>query len=244
MMKKAIGVLLVVLTLLSLGATASAEHFDGQAGWTVTYTTGNKLVSNFHTSDYNDPLKGLQPGDDMTLTVTLKSANAQRADWYMTNKVLHSLEDRSRSGSSGGAYEYTLTYIGPTQTRVLYTSDTVGGDSVSAAGVGLHEATSALKDYFYLDSLESGQTAQVVLNVKLDGESQGNRYQDTMADLQMNFAVEQRDRRAVRTGDDTNLRPLYVVSLLSGIGVLVLGIRDLRARRREGRDKGGRRQAT
>lgn len=239
MMKRLTGILLATLCLLSLCATAYADHFDGQAGWTVTYTTDGKMVSNFHTSDYNDPLKGLQPGDDMTLTVTLKSDNAQRADWYMTNKVLHSLEDRSKSGSSGGAYTYTLTYIGPTQTRVLYDSDTVGGDSVSAEGAGLHEATSALKDYFYLDSLESGQTGRVVLNVALDGESQGNRYQDTMADLQMNFAVEQRNRRVVMTGDDTNLTPLYVVALLSGIGVLVLAIRDLRARK-QGRHSGKR----
>ena len=231
-MKRAIGILLAALCLLSLSATAFAEHFDGQAGWTVTYTADGRMASNFHTKDYNDPLKGLQPGDDMTLTVTLVSENAQRADWYMTNEVLHSLEDRSKSGSSGGAYTYTLTYIGPSQTRVLYDSDTVGGDSVSSEGAGLHEATSALKDYFYLDSLGAGQTAKVVLTVALDGESQGNRYQDTMADLQMNFAVEQRNRYTVKTGDDTNLTPLYVVALLSGVGVLVLGIRDLRVRKR------------
>ena len=244
-MKKVIGILLSALCLLSLGTTAFADHFDGQNGWTVTYTSDGKMASNFHTKDYNDPIKGLQPGDDMTLTVTLKSENAQRADWYMTNEVLHSLEDRSKSGSFGGAYSYTLTYIGPTQTRVLYDSDTVGGEDVSPEGVGLHEATSALKDFFYLDSLESGQTASVVLNVALDGESQGNRYQDTLADLQMNFAVEQRERRAVKTGDDTNLLPLYAVSLLSGVGVLILGIRDLRARKQgDGAKHRGRRPAT
>ena len=33
----------------------------------------------------------------------------------------------------------------------------------------------------------------ITLEVALDGETQGNSYQDTLADLQMNFAVELRD---------------------------------------------------
>lgn len=243
MMKKAIGILMAVLCLLSLSTTAFAEHFDGQAGWTVSFD-GSKMNSNFHTNEYNDPLKGLQPGDDLALTVTLKNDTSQRTDWYMTNEVLNSLENTKNTTASGGAYTYVLTYVGPTQTRELYNSDTVGGEGESQAGIGMKEATNALKDYFYLDTLEAGKTAKVVLNVSLDGESQGNRYQDTLGDLRMNFAAEiQGDKLAVMTGDNTNLSPLYVVALLSGIGVLVLAIRDLRARKQGSHAEGGRRNS-
>ena len=228
--------ILAVLCVVGLRPMAYGEHYDGKAGWTVTYTQEGKLSSNFHTSEYNDPMLGLQPGDDITFTVTLKSANSEKTEWYMTNEVLHSLEDRSKSGSTGGAYTYTLTYTGPTATRVLYDSDTVGGEGASSAGVGLHEATSALKDFFYLDSLEQGQTATVTLNVALDGESQGNRYQDTLADLRMNFAVETHDTivktRGVKTGDTTRLLPLFAAMLVSGGGLVALGVIDVRSRKK------------
>ena len=110
---------------------------------------------------------------------------------------------------------------------------------MSAAGVGLHEATSALKDYFYLDTLTTGQTGKVTLNVALDGESQGNRYQDTLADLQMNFAVESRAAivrtGAARTGDASHLLLIWLVVIGGGIGALVLAVLDVRDRRRERR---------
>ena len=69
----------------------------------------------------------------------------------------------------------------------------VGGDSVSQAGEGLHEATDALKDWFYLDTLESGQNGVLTLHIMLDGETQGNDYQDTLAELKMRFAIELRE---------------------------------------------------
>lgn len=235
-MKKIAYIVLTALCLAGLVTNASAEHREGKEGWKVTYTRAGELESNFHTEEYNDPVSGLQPGDDITFTVTLTNENEETADWYMTNEVLHSLEDRSQSAARGGAYSYTLTYKGPTGERELYSSDTVGGEEASPAGVGLHEATSALKDYFYLDTLETGQTAQVRLNVALEGESQGNGYQDTLADLQMNFAVQTRQNKvqttAVQTGDRQRLVPLYIGMLVSGAGLLVLGIKDIRGHRK------------
>ena len=101
-------------------------------------------------------------------------------------------------------------------------------------GVGLHEATGALQNYFYLDSLKTGQSGTITLYVALDGETQGNSYQDTLADLQMNFAVEKvGNRKVVKTGDETRLLPLYVAMLGSGVPLLVMSVQDLR-RRREG----------
>ena len=81
----------------------------------------------------------------------------------------------------------------------MFDSDTVGGeydsvdDMLTHMGEGLHSATNALKDYFYLDTIHNGEGGYITLEVALDGETQGNDYQDTLADLQMNFAVELRD---------------------------------------------------
>ena len=223
--------------MIHLSPVASADHLSGKEGWNVAYTAGGKLESNFHTDEYSDSIKGLQPGDDITFSITLKNENAQDADWYMTNKVIHSLEDESKFESSGGAYTYVLTYTSPSQTRVLFSSDTVGGEGEHPSGVGLHGATNALKDYFYLDTLKHGETAQVTLKVALEGESQGNRYQDTLADLTMNFAVTPHGsdtvRTVVNTGDDAQLFPLYLAMMLSGAGILVLTMLKTRQRRSE-----------
>lgn len=245
-MKRMISILLAALCLLSLNAVAFAEHYTSSGGWSVEYTSGGDLESNFKPEELSELINSLQPGDDLTVTVTLKSENGTETDWYMLNEVLKSLESDSTT-ASGGAYTYKLTYTGPSETKVLYDSDTVGGEGESSAGEGLKEATSALKDYFFLDTLGSGDSASITLSVALDGESQGNRYQDTKAKLKMRFAVQQRGKKtAVRTGDDTNLTPLYAVSLLSGVGLLIFGIRDLRTRKKgvDGTHGGKERQTT
>ena len=236
-MKKIISILLALLVVAGLPQAAYADHLKGKDGWNVRYTGGGKMESNFRTADYNDPVAGLEPGDDITFTVSLKNENSAETDWYMTNEVLHSLEDRGQ-GAAGGAYSYTLRFKGPSGERLLYDSDTVGGELVAKAGEGLHQATSALENYFYLDTMKSGESGSVTLVVALDGETQGNGYQDKLADLQMNFAVEQKGTvvktRGVQTGDDRmQLVPVYVAMLLGGAVLLYVTVRALRRYRRE-----------
>lgn len=260
---KRIWMALLLILCLTFGMTqgVSAETFYGNSDWKVTFTGEKKMESNFRTADLNDAVGGLQPGDNIIFTMNLSNANDTATDWYMTNKVLYSLEDRSANrGTSGGAYTYVLTYTDKNgAVNTLFSSDTVGGESVSAAGEGLHAATDALEDFFYLDTLTKGQSGKITLEIALDGETQGNDYQDTLADLQMNFAVElnenptvtpndnprtRSDERTdiVRTGDELRLLPYFLAMGGSGILLLLLGIYSLRQSRKEKavRRKGGR----
>ena len=248
MKKKLIGALLVLALLASLCASASADHLTGSDGWLVTFTAAEKMETNFDTgAALSESYAGLQPGDDITLTVTLRNDHTQDTDWYMTNNVLKSLEDEAKSSQAHGAgYTYRLTYTSPKgDVRVLFDSENVGGEAVSAAGEGLHEATSALKDYFFLDTLASKDSATITLFMMLDGESQGNDYQDTNASLKMNFAVELKPSTTprspggnrptlVRTGDETNLMPAYIVMAVSGLLFLAFAVDGVRQRRKEG----------
>lgn len=207
-------------------------------------------------------IAGMQPGDRVIFSLGLSNENAAETDWYMTNKVLYSLEDRSANGAtSGGGYTYRLVYTDHTGAEtVLFDNDTVGGETVSAAGTGLHEATNALQDYFYLDTLKKEEGGSIALEVALDGETQNNDYQDTLADLQMNFAVELRPSSpsggggggnpspidllrsnvvrmsGVQTGDMT--RPLVYAGIMTVSGLLLLALavwffRENRRRLRE-----------
>lgn len=209
--------------------------------WSVTYNTEGKMTDTFSSSTFADDVSGLQPGDDITFKVTLNHENSKDADWYMSNEVLKSLEAGAAEGS---AYEYLLTYSGPSQSRTLYDSQAVGGDD----STGLKEATEegGLEDFFFLERLKKGQTASVALKVTLDGETEGNDYFDTIAQLKMKFAVEPvttdnppnntpPNNPTVRTGDDTNLFPFYVIMSVSGAALLALAIASMRRRKREER---------
>ena len=182
----------------------------------------------------------------------LKNEYKQTTDWYMTNKVLESLED-AQTVAEGGAYSYILTYIKQDGTKeTLYSSEEVGGETKNASGEGLHQATNSLKDYFYLDRLKSGQSGEITLKVKLEGETQGNTYQDTLAKLQMNFAVELVDdsttpgtpdnptktpskkspsRTTVKTGDNSRVLLYSLIALIAGLvcaGAVVYNVRQNR----------------
>lgn len=197
--QRAFAGLLSGLMIFGLVFPVHAETFYGDDSWNVTFTSEKEMVSSFTTADINDVIGGMQPGDNVIITLELKNENPTSTDWYMQNEVLYSLEDRSaNSQTGGGAYTYRLLYTDKNGTvTTLFDSDTVGGESVddtiNSMGQGLHAATNALKDYFYLDTVHNGEGGRITLEVALDGETQGNHYQDTLADLQMEFAVELRD---------------------------------------------------
>ena len=189
----------MVFALAASMMTARAEEYTGSTGWAATFT-GEKIESNFSSSQIADAVSELQPGDSVTINVDVENKDSQTADFYLTNQVLTSLED-SRNTASGGAYGYRLAYTDPSGAEtVLYNSEAVGGEDKSR-GEGLHKAVSGMEEFIYLDGLTSGQKGKISLRVELDGETQGNGYQNTFASLQLNFAVE---RAAEAGGGEEN----------------------------------------
>ncbi|MBQ6663680.1 MAG: hypothetical protein IJM69_09100 [Firmicutes bacterium] len=241
MKKKSIGLLAVLILLLGLviPAAVQAETFNGSDDWKVTFTTDATLVSNFHNNVLSDTLSEMEPGDVARFQIELVSAHASDADWYMKNNVLYSLEDRSKNAATaGGGYTYRLVFTDAAgKENVLFSSKNVGGETITPAGEGLHEATDALKDYFYLGTFKQGQTGKMFLEVSLEGESQGNDYQDTLADLVMQFAVELPETKKVytpKTGDPSHLLPYYIAIAAAGLILLVLAIVLWRKRKGDG----------
>ena len=245
--RRAVGAALAVLLALGSPAVARAEHLEGKTNWLVTYTPDEVLKDNYSEQEWADSIAGMQPGDDITLRVNLNQTNENTVDWYMANEVLKTLEEADKGDDAeGSSYEYVLTYVGPNRSRTLYDSKIVGGDESE----GLNEATDALEDYFYLDTLAKGQEGHIDLKVTMDGETEGNAYFDTLARLKMKFAVEHdpnpsvirrrtvtdNGRVVVRTGDETRLFPFYCAMVVSG-GLLLLlavdGVRQRRAAREE-----------
>ena len=230
---------LMVAMLLGMGTGtfAASDEIVIREGWKVIFNGNAKLVNDPANVSLVSALAGLQPGDTMTVSIPLVNQNDKTTDWYMWNRVVDSLEDSANVARNAG-YTYRLVYNGPGAASggdVIFDSETVGGDSsASNRRYGLHEATSGLEDYFYLDTLKNGQQGSVDLTVSLDGETQGNNYQDTLGKLQMRFAVEfsgetdsstpGKPTTIVRTGDETNMLPYYIAMFVSGLVFLYLAL--------------------
>ena len=220
MKKKLISFLLIALLVCSFSVPAFAEVYSGD----ITFTADGKLAEqNFNVDQL---FAGLQPGDDATYTVNIHNRNSKTTRWYMSNEVLKSLEASAAAGAIvGGAYTYRLTYSGPGgSTQTLFDSTHVGGDKGYNGRVGLREATGDLENFFFLDTLNSGENGVVTLYVALEGETQGNTYQETAARIRMNFAVEPSSGTAVKTGDDNNLLPYYIGMVVAGLLFLYLAL--------------------
>lgn len=244
MKRKLCCLLLTVLLIMPFALPAAADEDENL----VDYSGGGKLSSDFAAGAVADTVNEMQPGDNATFTVTLRNTSNVETDWYMLNDVTQTMERDNQA--TGGAYAYRLTYqIGSETEQVLYDSDRVNGGTAQRTGgraggeAGLSEAVGSLKDYFYLDTLAPGDTAKVTLTVGLDGETQGNVYQNRNAMLLMNFAVEEnveptvggsrvvipvlrRMVTAAKTNDAGNLTFWLVMLLVSAalvVGLLVFG---------------------
>ena len=221
----------------ALTVTALADTSYGGDGWGCTFTAEAKLEASFQTTDVTSAIAGLQPGDEAIITIEMTNEHSDDTDWWMRNEVLSSLEDGSNA--AGGVYTYRLSYTdqGGEET-VLFSSEGVGGESED----GLRGATTNLDDYFYLDTLSQNESGNISLLVALDGETQGNAYQNTLADLQMDFAVElHQDTRGTvtrimggpKTGDDSALLPYVIIAGVSGVTILLIAFWGRKNRKEE-----------
>ena len=243
MKKKVLCLVMAMVMVVGAGISVQAEDYQGKDGWVANFD-GKEIKSNFGTSNLTEEAKSIQPGDSITLKVGIKNSDSGKTDWYMTNEAIQSLED-ANSVANGGAYEYRLAYINAAGKETeLYNSETVGGEGASSKE-GLHQATDSLEEYFYLDRLDPGQSGMVKLRVKVDGETQGNDYQETLALLKMTFAVEKVTESTIRkvpgedkvitnrvkTGDTNKILLFCALALISGIILLILALMSMKRRR-------------
>ena len=245
----AAGMLLAVC--LAVPVMATPENPDNTFSGTVTFNAaGNKLENEFTDGQFQATFSDMLPGDDAKVTLTLTNANAKAVNWYMDNDILSSLEDNS--SASGGAYTYSLSYKGPGENaRELFNSDTVGGED----SIGLDEINNSFMSnydtsnvnrsgerFFALGNIGSGKSGTLTLYIKLDGETQNNDYQNTLAQMAMKFAVEITDsgtstttntNKVVKTGDDSKNLFYMILAASAGVVLLFLALAGMKMRKQE-----------
>ncbi|MBR2560662.1 MAG: hypothetical protein IKE31_00775 [Eubacterium sp.] len=216
----------LLLLVLSFPASVFADQTEPiNVGWNVNYTTGGKLDdSSFNAAEVDRQLSAMQPGDRIIFTIRLNNQKKVETRWYMENEVMKSME---RLATDTGAYTYKLTYNG----NMITSSEEFGGATDAGNSVnGMSPATSGLENYFEIGTIAGGGSGTVALEIGLEGESQGNSYQNAEARIRFRFAVNETGTtggtnnanrvNVVKTGDES--RNILYLSLMAAAGVILL----------------------
>ena len=242
--KLSILALAVITALAMTGISASAVSSDLYGS---CHFDGSSIVADFDSGQIAQAVTDLQPGDDVSFTVEYTNEYEESTDWYMSNEVIRTLEKANESKrvagtgtAENGGYSYELVHEDKDgKENVLFSSDEVGGEAKPADMEGLEQATNALDEWFYIQTLGKGESGTVRLNVALDGETEVNDYMDTSGSVMVKFAVELTPKnvekskkkyggKGVTTGDRANLMPWIIAMLAAGILLLLLALRSRR----------------
>ena len=228
-------ILALSLTLMMvLGMTFTAGAESNEYEWESRFT-GTRIVSNFDSNEIADKVSDLQPGDEVTFEVSYVNEYKGDTDWYLENEVVKTLEATEGTNASGGGYTYELSHTDSTgATDVLFSNERVGGEATPNNMEGLEQATNALDDWFYLETLGYKKSGKVTLKVAFEGETQNNEYMNTNGALDLRFAVEipETDKRIVKTGDDSPLGLWSAACILAAALLLILAVLSRRKDRR------------
>ena len=243
-MRKITTLLLTLVMMLMMSQAAFAQDRTANGGDFVF--DGSALTWDNSSGSIREAMAGLQPGDTVKIRINYTNKSSKETAWYLRNEVLKTLEDASNT--SGGGYSYKLTNYGATGTMEIFDSKAVGGDDKyepSGIAKGLKAATEVtdMEDFFYIDTLKAGGKGYTELIVGLDGESQANVYENTVAELQLKYAVEITEaedvykyvNKKVDTGDTTNII-LPVAAFLGALLLLVLAVLSYRKDRKDGEE--------
>ena len=235
---RSISILLASCVLaFSLGTAscfADSTTIDGEATF-----NGNEIQSTLDSGEVVKAFNNLQPGDDITVRVKYQNDYSESTDWYMANEVVQTLEktDAARKTVEGtgtaenGGYTYTIVNTDKNgKETVLFSNDEVGGDAKPNGMEGLEQATNALDDWFYIQTLGKGESGVITMKVAFEGETEVNDYMDTDGEVLLRFAVELTkngvpdkgpSHQQTRTGDSFLIWP-FLLMILSGIVMLLL----------------------
>ena len=232
--------LLTTLCLIAAMAFAmtSVSYADE---YTVSYSCaydGADITTNFDQAAYDSLVSELEPGDSIQYIATYFNHSDKKTRWFLKTDVLKSLEEGT---ADGGGYLGSLKNSNQDASapEVLFDNTLAGGDEAATEG-GMKELTNATEEYFSIGTLKAGQKGTVTMNVRFDGETENNDYEDTAGKLFMQFAVEDTSdgnrtvqENQTKTGDSSSIA-LMVAVMIAALLAAVLAILSYRKDRKGG----------
>lgn len=197
-MKRKIKVLIplcmMIICAIGIFSVVSAANLKGSVDF-----DGDKVNVNYAPVEFKKQLTSMVPGEEVKLDIDVENKSSKMVDWYVESNVLKTFEEGTKA--SGGSYEYEMLYTDSKGNKVvIYSSEDVGGEGSE----GLKEATNGTEEYFYLTRMQAGEKGVFTTRVALDGETVTNDYQLTLADININFAVDvvEAGENVGKTNDD------------------------------------------
>ena len=242
--------ILLTAIVLTVGMTAVPVMAKSSSYNGSCYFDGKKIVSDFSSSKIADKVTALQPGDKVQFKVKYTNKHNEKTNWYLSNEVLQTLEkaDAARKVPKGtgtpenGGYTYSLIHTDKKDNKTtIFSNEEVGGEAKPAQMEGLEQATNATKDWFFIQTLDEGESGELELTVAFEGETEVNDYMDTDGGLALRFAVELKNGNGDKvvstpqTGDDSSMLIPFLIMLAAGTALLILAL----AKRRREEETGG-----
>ena len=225
--RRSIVLVLGLTVMMILGMTFSAGAESAEYEWESTFD-GDRIESNFDSSKIAEAVSDLQPGDDVSFEISYTNEYDGDTDWYLENEVVQTLEKTKGTNAQNGGYTYELLHTDKDgETTTLFSNERIGGEARPNDMEGLEQATNALDEWFFLETLGYGESGSVTLNVAFEGETQANDYMDTDGELDLRFAVEipeSGSKRIIKTGDATMLNLWTAVCLAAAVLLLILAV--------------------
>lgn len=189
-MRKGRKILVMLLALFTwMGTTVRAED---AADATVTFDGSRTLqYSGFEEEGFDSAFRGMLPGEERTLKIRLRNTSDRAVDFFMDTQILKSLQE----AADNAAYYVKLEVLQDGASTVILGSGeeaaVIGGtssDGTAAAGnQGLKELNDTWNGYRMVASLTQGGTAEILLDIQLDGETGDNSYQNQIGVMQFQF---------------------------------------------------------
>ena len=107
MKRLGLSILTALVLLLSLTVTAVAAEPDNNEDLGSLEYNGTKLIASSDFADLNDYLSGMEPGDSVLFTVTLKNNGTEDADFWMKNDAIQTHHAKDAIEASWGTTNVT-----------------------------------------------------------------------------------------------------------------------------------------
>lgn len=184
---------MVIITAILLFVTSSLTVFAadaGDSGQGVVFEGGAEkfVLLNGTKDDFTQTFKNMMPGEERVQDISLTNEDKREMQFYFGVDVLNNLGSADKAGA---VYEISFSAGG----EVFY-QGLLGGEEGTLKDL----SDGSLGKNVLLADLKKGESTNVRMTMKLDGDSMDNSYQNSEGKIRFRFGVEYDETAGQKAG--------------------------------------------